>query len=244
VYLHKFSNGKIYIGKGKENRCYDFRQRSRYWRHVFSKYGDPIVYILADGLEEEEALELEVFCIAEHVDSGYLLRSTLINLTLGGEGISGYNHTEETKKIIGEASKACWKNPELAEYIKAKNREYHASERGKNCKSRTTKKLWEKPGYREKKMEQLKDLWEDPEHRAKMTARMQGSNNPSAKVANIYKYPSGELIAERVVSAEWARENGYSRPKLQTTAKADRTKPSTANNPHHHKGVYMEYIYD
>ena len=35
---------------------------------------------------------------------------------------------------------------------------------------------------------------------------------------------------------------GYSRPKLQITAKADRTKPSSKDNPHHHKGVYMEYI--
>ena len=61
-----------------------------------------------------------------------------------------------------------------------------------------------------------------------MRRLLEVTNNESTNVYN-------------VVSAEWARNNGYSRPKLQVTTKADRSLPSSKNNPHHHKGVYMRY---
>jgi hypothetical protein len=108
VYKHRFSNGRTYIGKGVNDRCYDFRNRSEFWKRNLCKYGDPTVEVVLDGLSEEQAFELEEFLIVECIDSGYSLGGTLINLTLGGEGISGYVHTEESKKTISLAVKNYW----------------------------------------------------------------------------------------------------------------------------------------
>ena len=242
VYTHLFSNNRLYIGKGVGERCNDFRNRSEFWKRNFCKYGDPTVTIIAEGLEESVAFELEEFLIAEHLDSGYILGDTLINFTKGGEGASGYTHTEETKKAIGEASKALMQDDTYKAKWLEKSKAYHKTDKAKETKSKNSKQNWENPEYRKIRTKQIKDMWQDENHKTKMSDRMKGANNPSAKRANIYKYPSHELIAENVVSAEWARENGYSRPKLQTTAKSDLSKPSSANNPHHHKKVYMRYI--
>lgn len=241
VYLHEFANGRIYIGKGKGDRAVDFRTRSEFWKRSYCKYGDPSVTILDSGLDEDVAFELEEFCIKVCLESGYALGDSLINFTLGGEGASGHAHNEDTKAYIGKCAKEMWKDSKQRAKIVKNAKKFWASEEGRSKKSAATKKMWESEGYRNKKTEQIKEMWKQTEHIEKMSKRMIGSNNPSARRANIYRYPSGELIAANVVSAEWARENGYSRPKLQTTAKADRSKPSTAGNPHHHKKVYMEY---
>ena len=242
VYLHTFNNGKLYIGKGKDSRATDFRQRSTYWRRMYSKYGEPTVSYVDEHLDEATAFELEEFCIEEAIDKGYKLGDTLINFTSGGEGASGYKHDDETKAVISKASKEKWQSEEYREDVIRKLKAYLASEDGKKERSRNTKKKWEDPDYRKTRVAQLNDMWKDETHIKKMRDRMRGSGNPAARKANIYKYPSGELIAENIVSAEWARDNGYSRSKLQVTSRADRSKPSTADNPHHHKKVYMEYV--
>ena len=240
VYLHTFSNGKKYVGK--DSRSTDFRNRSTYWKRVFCKYGEPEIQVIEGDLSEAEAFELEEFVIAEMIDSGYELRGTLINLSLGGEGASGHVHSEEDKKLIGEAAKRNWEDPEYREKAIRTMKATQATEKVKKRKSEILKARWEDEGFRQKAAETSKNTWKNPIHVENMRNRMIGSNNPSARLANIYNYKTGELVAEGVVSAEWARQNGLQRSKLQVTAKADRSKPSTKDNPHHHKGYYMEYV--
>lgn len=242
VYLHTFSNGKKYVGKGKDSRSTDFRNRSTYWKRVFCKYGEPEIKVVADSLSEAEAFELEEFVIAEMIDSGYKLKDTLINLSLGGEGASGHVHSEATKEIIREASKRNWEDPEYRTKVIDKGKAAQATEKVKKRKSEILKARWENEEFRQKCLEANRHRWEDPVHRENIHNRMVGRNNPSARLANIYNYKTGELVAEGVVSAEWARQNGLQRPKLQVTTKADRSKPSSKDNPHHHKGYYMEYV--
>lgn len=243
VYLHTFSNGKKYVGKGKDGRFTDFRNRSTYWKRVFCKYGEPEIQVIEGDLSEAEAFELEEFVIAEMIDSGYELRDTLINLSLGGEGASGHVHSEEDKKLIGEAAKRNWEDPEYREKAIRTMKAAQATEKVKKRKSEILKTRWkEDEEFRQKATETSKNIWKNPVHVENMRNRMIGSNNPSARLANIYNYKTGELVAEGVVSAEWARQNGLQRPKLQVTVKADRSKPSTKDNPHHHKGYYMEYV--
>lgn len=242
VYLHTFSNGKKYVGKGKDNRSTDFRNRSTYWKRMFCKYGEPEIHVIESNLSEAEAFELEEFVIAEMIDSGYKLRGTLINLSLGGEGSSGHVHSEEDKKLIGEVSKRNWENPEYREKAIRTMKAAQATEKVKKRKSEILKARWEDEEFRQKAIETSKNGWKNPVRVESMRNRMIGSNNPSARLANIYRYKTGELVAEGVVSAEWARQNGLQRSKLQVTTKADRSKPSTKDNPHHHKGYYMEYV--
>lgn len=241
VYKHTFSNGKIYIGKGIGNRCHDFRNRSTYWKRLYAKYNSPIVEIIDNGLDEDTAFELESFCLSLYLDSEYCLGGTLVNFTMGGEGVSGYQHTVEAKELISKASKDNWLNNEYREKSLNAYLKYHKSEVGRLTKKRTSTEMWQKEEYRTKKVNELIAMWKDPVFIEKMSLRMQGKNNPAARTANIYAYPSGDLIAENVVSAEWARDNGYSRSKLQATVKANREIPSSKDNPHHHKNIYMEY---
>lgn len=76
------------------------------------------------------------------------------------------------------------------------------------------------------------------ETRKKLSECRKGIKHPLAKLANIYKQGTNELIAENVVLSEWVVGTIYDRAALSRTAWADRTLPSTAKNQHFHKGVY------
>lgn len=96
VYMHfRLSDNKLfYIGKGKNNRAYQRHSRNRHWNFTNNKHSS-YALIYADQLTENQALELEKKLIKEYKDQ-------LVNITGGGEGISGYRHTEENKKIFSE----------------------------------------------------------------------------------------------------------------------------------------------
>ena len=98
VYLHKKPNGTIfYVGKGKGKRAYETRGRNKYWKRIVNKYGYNVI-IFKDNITEEKAFDLEMELIeAIGLDK-------LTNQTVGGDGISGFNHSEETKRKIGLAN--------------------------------------------------------------------------------------------------------------------------------------------
>ena len=105
TYAHyKPKGGLFYIGKGAGNRAYDMKMRNQYWHNVVAKYGNPYVEILANWNTDEEALDHEKLLISCFKDMGF----KLVNLTDGGEGISGYKHTQEAiqkmRARIGEKS--------------------------------------------------------------------------------------------------------------------------------------------
>jgi len=94
VYQHqKADTGDIfYVGKGKGSRCSTSKGRNRYWHHVVDKHGF-VPVIMADGLDEELAFLTEAEVIDKYRKLGY----QLVNATDGGEGASGYKHSEEHK---------------------------------------------------------------------------------------------------------------------------------------------------
>jgi len=99
----------FYIGKGKGKRA---------WRHIINpesqqnawktriinkikKSGDEVtISIIKDHLLEPEALELECILIRKYGRRQF--GGLLVNLTDGGEGISGYAHTTRTKKKLSQ----------------------------------------------------------------------------------------------------------------------------------------------
>jgi len=90
-------NEPFYVGKGKGKRCDSKKGRNEYWHRVADKHGYQIK-IVADNLDEELAFLAEAECIDLYKRLGY----KLVNMTDGGEGASGYQHTEEHKaKMIG-----------------------------------------------------------------------------------------------------------------------------------------------
>lgn len=94
VYLHKkATTGEVfYVGKGTNWRAWNRMQRNKFWKRVVEKHGR-IVEIVEKDIQEWYAHELEIDLIAYYGrrDQGL---GTLVNLTDGGEGSSGYKHTD------------------------------------------------------------------------------------------------------------------------------------------------------
>jgi hypothetical protein len=86
----------FYIGKGTLVRAHSKHGRSNWWNSVTKKYGY-IVEILSDNLIESEAFMLE----RDMIDLYRKMGHPLVNLTDGGEGNSGWKHTEEWKQQNG-----------------------------------------------------------------------------------------------------------------------------------------------
>jgi group I intron endonuclease len=100
VYLHVKLSDKtpFYIGKGEIKRAKTNIGRSKWWYDTVNKHGYS-VRILEDRLTEGEALELEIKYIKKYGRRD-LGEGTLVNLTDGGEGTSGYKHTNTSKEEI------------------------------------------------------------------------------------------------------------------------------------------------
>ena len=93
TYAHYTPQGRLfYIGKGQRGRAFSFYQRGSHWNNVVDKYGKPEAQILAHWETEKEALDHEVLLISCFKDMGY----KLTNLTDGGEGSSGFKHSQES----------------------------------------------------------------------------------------------------------------------------------------------------
>lgn len=98
VYRHRRNdtNEIFYVGMGKENkRAFSKRDRNIYWKRVVDKVGYSVEIISTD-LTLEDACDIECLLISEYgrKDLGLGL---LVNMTDGGEGASGYIHTDEYK---------------------------------------------------------------------------------------------------------------------------------------------------
>jgi hypothetical protein len=95
----------FYVGKGRGGRAYSMKNRNRHHQAVVAKLrriGSAFeVRIVSSGLYEHEAFELECKRIAFWRSSGV----DLTNLTSGGEGISGFRHSEETRKKLSDLNK-------------------------------------------------------------------------------------------------------------------------------------------
>lgn len=106
TYIHyrKDSGAPFYIGKGKESRFTDKSNRGIYWKRVVEKHGFE-AEILANWDTEEEAISHEKLLISCFREMGF----KMANLTDGGDGTSGYKHTEETiakmKSAVSEERK-------------------------------------------------------------------------------------------------------------------------------------------
>lgn len=112
--IMEFAYEPFYVGKGTGNRLYKhlYKQslkkdsfKNRKIKKILFEGYDLKQYILKiDNLTEEDAFDLEIELINK-IGRYNLNEGPLINLTDGGEGISGYSHNEETKEKIGKANK-------------------------------------------------------------------------------------------------------------------------------------------
>ena len=94
VYQHRKAdtNEIFYVGKGKKRRSTQLYGRNQYWYRTVNKHGF-YAEILVKDIDEEFALLIEKEAIDVYKKRGI----KLVNITDGGEGSSGYKHTEEHK---------------------------------------------------------------------------------------------------------------------------------------------------
>lgn len=99
VYAHyRKSDGVIfYVGKGNGIRHRTASGRNRFWHKVANKHGWTSK-ILTQHMPEPCALSFEMALIASR-------REALVNITLGGEGVTGLRHSEQSKRKMSANKK-------------------------------------------------------------------------------------------------------------------------------------------
>lgn len=118
----------FYIGKGHGGRLNHISDRTVFWKNIAKKHGW-VSKIISYCESEDAAFSLEKTLILEHGRRD-LGTGCLVNLTDGGEGLSG-PCSEERKKVISEARKGKGggvkgeKNPAKDPEVRRKISEYH-----------------------------------------------------------------------------------------------------------------------
>lgn len=93
-------NTVFYVGKGTAQRYKVLSGRNKYFMHYYHKYNCDVRKVI-ENLTEAEAFQKECELIAFYQKQN----QCFCNLTNGGEGVSGYKHTDKAKKRISETHK-------------------------------------------------------------------------------------------------------------------------------------------
>lgn len=98
TYIHRRkSDGEVfYVGKGTRDRAWDKYSRNIHWKRVFEKHG-VIIEIVEIFSNESDAFASEIELIKLYSSS------FLTNMTDGGEGVSGLEVSDETRKKLSAA---------------------------------------------------------------------------------------------------------------------------------------------
>jgi len=145
-HIRNDTNQPFYIGKGYDRRAMQKGNRNAYWHNVVNKACGFTVNYLAKNLDEELALLAEIEAIDVYRKRGH----KLVNLTIGGEGVSGYKFTDEHKKKlsmlkIGVSTGFTGKHTEEAKAkMRAAKLGKKASEATKQKMSKTHTQVWAK----------------------------------------------------------------------------------------------------
>lgn len=211
VYLHrrKTDNKVFYVGKGKNNRANDRNSRSQWWKSVVDKH-DLTVEIVFDNLSEEDAFQCEKDTILEFRYFGH----PLVNMTDGGEGLSGHKQTAETiqKRVAKTTGKK--RTPEQRKKISDANKGKRRSSatclamsdsrRGqKQSPDAVAKRADSNTGKKRTEAQKatMKSAAKAQAERNNLSEKSKGLNNPSAD-RNIYIFvhtvSKDEFIGTRV----------------------------------------------
>lgn len=101
VYEHlKLSDNSVfYVGKGCKNRAFRKSNRNQHWHNTVNKHGYKVNFIVKNVSEE-----LSLLAEVERIDQLKRLNVKLCNQTDGGDGVSGYVATKETRLKLSIAN--------------------------------------------------------------------------------------------------------------------------------------------
>lgn len=185
VYEHWRSdtNQCFYVGKGSGKRAHDLkRNRNQHFKNICAKVvrlGFRIDVILVEtGLSEKEALKKEMELIRYHQSNGV----ELCNQTFGGDGMSGWKPSPETKKKWSQAFQG-EKNPMFGR-VGQNHPAYgykHTDEQKKRFSDRMRGEknpMFGKPSHNNGKPSPLRGTTHSEETRRKRSESLRGDRNP------------------------------------------------------------------
>ena len=121
VYEHirRDTGAVFYVGKGHGKRHCSKLNRNQYWHNVVNKAGGFDSRVIYEDQSEELILLAEI----EKINQLRMLGVTLVNLTDGGQGITGLKHSEESKRLMSQKlkGKSHKHTPESIEKIRQAN---------------------------------------------------------------------------------------------------------------------------
>lgn len=94
------TNQVFYVGKGSSTRLNSVKDRNKHWQNVVNKVGFKAIKVV-----EHDSEELILLAEIEKIDQLRKLGFKLVNVTDGGQGISGLKHSEESKKKMSNSRK-------------------------------------------------------------------------------------------------------------------------------------------
>lgn len=190
----------FYVGKGHGTRAYRMQGRNGHHKAIvakMSRIGSSVeVRIVADGLTEQEAFNLEISKIAFWTENGV----DLANFTKGGTGTVGYKFTQEQKGKVSFSIKKYFENEEsrkkTSEAVKkamTKDVRLKMSEARKNMPKEQREKIAEKMRnmpleQRAKIAEQQRNMSQEQRDKRAEKIRMHNANmTPEQKAAKAEK---------------------------------------------------------
>lgn len=239
VYLHKFPNGKYYVGitrqepkkrwangLGYPEDCQElmFRAIKKYgWENIEHQ-------ILHSGLTEIEAKELEIYYITEIYHSNE--RAHGYNRTKGGDGVLGFQHSKASKLQISKSLKKAWQNDDLKKRMSQKHAGSNNGNYGKKLSKEQRQILSECAKQRTGDKNPFYGKHHSAESKQKMskshTGQMLGGKNPNAKAVRCIE--TGEVFDSASTAA---RKYKVSTGNISSACRGD---------SHSAVGFHWEYI--
>ena len=148
----KFNFEPFYVGKGKKRRMkhhiWEAKTESQHWcnphkkakiKKIISQNLKPEIKIIFETDNEREAFEKEKNTIAA---IGRHPIGPLTNMTDGGDGISGYKQSEETKRKIGQSNSGKKRTKDqlksMSERVKGSNHPFYGGKRSEEVKKKVS----------------------------------------------------------------------------------------------------------
>lgn len=186
VYLHKKATdgAPFYVGKGSGKRAHKHHNRSVLWKNIVEKHGLE-VEIVKDGLDEDEAFQLECALIEQYgrKDVG---KGVLANHTDGGDGVRGAIMTDSLRAVHAKNTNRLKTDPAYkAAHVAGLLRGWKHDTARKEKVSAEMKVRYATPGYKESVAAKIKAAASTPEAKAarsEMSKKHQ--SDPATKAAS------------------------------------------------------------
>jgi group I intron endonuclease len=176
-YLYIITNeisGKQYVGIGRNPQG---RWSSHKWKAEHGKSSRPLYQAMRrNGIENFSFIVLAKYPTLDKLKEaeqdliwqlGTNCKEFGYNLSEGGEGTTGYSHTEEAKVAIGNAAKELWASEDHRTRMQEARTKYWEDPASKERQAEITKGLWESEDYRRKQSESQRRAWDNEERRRK-----------------------------------------------------------------------------